>query len=73
MANAGNQVCPCFTNQLYTYSIGTILTLATVGGTVTAILGGVLNKPVSAGRVARLQFAPSVGPSSMGMTLGGSF
>ncbi len=72
MGGAGGKVCPCFTNQMYTYGIGTVLTLATVGALVPVILGGVLTKKVGGGS-GQVQLAPTVTSDSTGLVLLGRF
>lgn len=72
MGGAGGTLCSCFTNQLYTYGIGTILSLATIGALVPVVLGGVLSKTVTVGP-SQMQVAPTVTPDSTGLVIQGRF
>ncbi len=72
LGNVGGQVCPCFASQLYAYSIGTVLSLATIGAIVPIILGGVLakNVPLTSSKV---QLAPTLARDAGGFQLVGRF
>ena len=72
MGNVGDQLCPCYTKQLYTYGFGTLFTVATVGALVPLILGGVLNKTVPL-TTSKVQLVPTLAHDSTGLQLVGRF
>lgn len=72
LGNVGDQVCPCYASQLYAYTIGSVLSIATIGALVPIILGGILTKTVPV-QSSKLQLVPTVARDANGFQLVGRF